>query len=327
MQARLPEITPAGVGQGYINVKRTFVVGCPRSGTTVLQAMLGRHPEVFTLPETGFFPRLVGGLGYRLGDEGARAGRRTLARRMGFTRRHAREQFVRLQQDLLPQGRPIRSAPWLQRDCVRQFIGMLDTLGAEAGRSTWIEKTPLHLMYLPEIERYLPEARIIHIIRPGIDVLASITDADVRYQDNASFSGGLPRWVRRWNLAADIHRSRIGCPGHHFVFLEDLVRDPEHEWRGLCDFLELPAQVQLDRDCRQNIADPRTEPWKQAALSGLPRAAESKVQKLFGPSLCEALLGQLKSYEALYAAATARQRVTSPAFHGPEGGRPQSMSA
>ncbi|MBM7127418.1 sulfotransferase [Dyella flava] len=284
-------------------MQRTFVVGCPRSGTTIVQAMLARHPQVFTLPETGFFPRLLGGLNYRLGDEGAKQRRRNLARRLGLTRRYGRREFLELQCALLGPEQPLSRAPWFQDDCVSRFIGMLDNLAVQGGRSMWIEKTPNHLLYLPEIEHYLPEARIIHVIRPGIDVLASITDAELRY-DNKSFSGGLMQWTRRWNRAAEVHRSRIGARNHHFVFLEDLIHNPAEEWQRLCKFLDLATNVELDQTCHQNIADPKAEPWKRDALSGLPQQAESKVESLFGPQLREWLRERLTSYEELYAASS-----------------------
>jgi hypothetical protein len=284
-------------------MQRTFVVGCPRSGTTIVQAMLARHPQVFTLPETGFFPRLLGGLHYRLGDDGSKPRRRNLARRLGLTRRYGRREFMELQTSLLGPGQPLARAPMFQNECVSRFIGILDNLAAQGGRSMWIEKTPHHLHYLPEIEHYLPDARVIHVIRPGIDVLASITDAELRY-NNKSFSGGLMQWVGRWNRAADVHRSRIGARNHHLIFLEDLMHNPAEEWQRLCQFLNLPMQVELDQTCHQNIADPKAEPWKRDALSGLPHQTESKVDNLFGPQLREWLRERLSSYEDLYAASS-----------------------
>ena len=284
-------------------MQRTFVVGCPRSGTTIVQAMLARHPQVFTLPETGFFPRLLGGLHQRLGDEGVKPRRRNLARRLGLTRRYGRREFLELQRSLLGTEQPLSRAPWFQDTCVSRFIGMLDNLAERAGRSAWIEKTPHHLLYLPEIEHYLPDARFIHVIRPGMDVLASITDADLRY-DNKAFSGGLMQWVRRWNRAVDVHRSRIGVRNHHFVFLEDLISNPADEWQRLCTFLRLSTHVELDQSCLQNIADPKVEPWKRDALSGLPQPSDSKVESLFGPQLREWLRERLSSYEELYAASS-----------------------
>ena len=284
-------------------MQRTFVVGCPRSGTTIVQAMLARHPQVFTLPETSFFPRLLGGLHHRLGDEGAKPHRRNMARRLGLTRRYGRREFLALQRSLLGAEQPQSRAPWFEDTCVKRFIDMLDGLAEQAGRSAWLEKTPHHLLYLPEIEHYLPDARFIHVIRPGIDVLASITDAELRY-DNKSFSGGLMQWVRRWNRAAEVHRSRIGVQNHHFVFLEDLIHNPAEEWQRLCKFLGLRGNVELDQACNQNIADPKAEPWKRDALSGLPHQAESKVENLFAPQLRECLRERLTSYEELYAASS-----------------------
>ena len=284
-------------------MQRTFVVGCPRSGTTIVQAMLARHPEVFTLPETGFFPRLLGGLHYRLGDDGARPSRRSLARRLGLTRRYGRQEFLALQRALLGEGHQSKRAPLFLETCIARFGDMLDGLADDAGRSVWIEKTPHHLLYLREIERYMPDARFIHVIRPGMDVLASITDAELRY-DNKSFGGGLMQWIRRWNRAAEIHRSRIGARNHHIVFLEDLTRDPAGEWNRLCQFLGLSISVELDQTCHQNIADLKVEPWKRDALSGLPHQADSKVESLFGPQLREWLRERLTSYEELYAASS-----------------------
>ncbi|RUL67167.1 sulfotransferase [Dyella dinghuensis] len=284
-------------------MQRTFVVGCPRSGTTIVQAMLARHPEVFTLPETGFFPRLLGGLHYRLGDEGARPARRSLARRLGLTRRYGRREFLALQRSLLGDENQSKRAPLFLETCVEHFGDMLDGLAAKAGRSAWIEKTPHHLLYLFEIEQHMPDARFIHVIRPGMDVLASITDAELRY-DNKSFGGGLMQWIRRWNRAAEIHRSCIGARNHHLVFLEDLTRNPADEWHRLCRFLGLSTSVELDQTCHQNIADPKVEPWKRDALSGLPQQSDSKVENLFGPQLREWLRERLSSYEELYAASS-----------------------
>jgi len=284
-------------------MQRTFVVGCPRSGTTIVQAMLARHPQVFTLPETSFFLRMLGGIDHRFGDEGAAPRRRNLARRLGFARRYGRREFVELQRSLLGENAASKHAPWMLDACVTRFIATLDSLAERAKRTIWIEKTPHHLLYLAEIEHYLPDARFIHVIRPGMDVLASIMDAYLRY-DNQSFSGGLMLWARRWNRAAEIHRSYIGVRYHHFVFLEDLVRQPQEEWRRLCGFLGLPVDTDIDQICHQHIADPAVEPWKQGALTGLPQQADSKVEQLFGPQLREWLREKLSSYEDLYAASS-----------------------
>lgn len=53
-------------------MQRTFIVGCPRSGSTLMQAMLAHHPVVLILPETAFFECLCGHLEWRWHDRDAR---------------------------------------------------------------------------------------------------------------------------------------------------------------------------------------------------------------------------------------------------------------
>lgn len=288
-------------------MQRTFIVGCPRSGTTVVQAMLARHPEVFTLPETAFFQRLLGDINHRLlgdlhdpltGKSTARSWK-ALGRRFGLTSREGRREFVMLQQTLLGAGYTGRSSPWFQDACVIRFISILDELAKRDNRSVWLEKTPHHLLYLEEIEHYVPNAKIIHVIRSGIDVLASINDAYFRYQIEA-FSGSLMQWVRRWNRAVEIHRSRIGKANHLLVFHEDLINSPATEWARLCRFMDLTHHTDIDEICHQNIADLNSEPWKRDALTGLPQQVDRKVVNQFGPQLRNWLRERLSSYEELY---------------------------
>ena len=302
-------------------MRRTFIVGCPRSGTTIVQAMLARHPAIYSLPETSFFMHLLGGASYRWGDPEAKTPRRRLARRLGIARRYGRREFVRLQQHLLGETASAH-APLSEQACVACFFATLDQLTEQAGRTMWLEKTPMHLLYLDEIERYLPDARFIHVIRPGMDVIASLLDANLRYGADHAFGGDLARWAGRWNRAAEIHRQHIGDSRHHFIFLEDLTRDPESTWQRLCTFLELPTTVSLDDTCRQTISDPALEPWKKAALSGKPQPTASKVHDMFGPGLCQWLQQKLASYDALYAAGGAPgRRDTSPSVQSRRGVR------
>lgn len=283
-------------------MKRTFVVGCPRSGTTVVQAMLARHPAVFSLPETGFFAHVHGNLAWRWGDAHARHRAPRLRQRLGFTRKHERELFLSLQRittaapDALP--RPSLRMHTLQR----RFIRLLDELALAAERGMWLEKTPNHLLYLPEIESLVPDARFVHVIRPGAEVIASLIDASLLFDgSDDAFGGGAVHWARRWNRAVQIHRSYMSHPRHYLLFLEDLIAQPQQEWKRLCRFLELDPAQSLDDHCTQVIADLDQEPWKRRALNGRLHAPESKVDSLFGPKVQRWLQAKLASYDELHA--------------------------
>jgi hypothetical protein len=52
-------------------MKRVFIVGCPRSGTTLVQALLARYPGVHSFPETRFFEALLDAVDLQLARLGA----------------------------------------------------------------------------------------------------------------------------------------------------------------------------------------------------------------------------------------------------------------
>ncbi len=276
-------------------MQRIFIVGCPRSGTTIVQAMLARHPQVLTLPETALFERLYGEVAVRWGDHGA-SSRPRLATQLGFARQNGRRALVRLQRKL---GTANASAPLRRGACAKRFVQLLDDLTIQSGRDSWMEKTPNHLLYIPEIEQHVPEARFVHVVRRGVDVLASIADANLNYDDNHDFGGGTKLWANRWNQAVAIHRHYIGRANHHVVFLEDFVADTAGEWRRLCEALALDPEVLLDRVCQQPVADLADEPWKRQAVRGWLRPPRSKAQALFGPELLSWLSRRLVPLEPL----------------------------
>jgi hypothetical protein len=240
-----------------------------------------------------------GDLKWRWGDRDARPQRRRLRQRLGFAQKRAYKSLDKLQRRLSCEA---RRPPWPLRTegCARRFVDLLDASAHAEGRTAWVEKTPYHLLYIPEIERHVPDARFVHVIRPGEDVLASIADANLRYENNNNaFGGGTVHWSRRWNRAAQIHRAYARQPHHHFVFLDDLTRDNRREWHRLCAFLQIDAAAELDASCDQPIADLDNEPWKRDALSGQPAETRRKAESMFGPQVREWLRRQLTPYEEL----------------------------
>lgn len=279
-------------------MQRTFVVGCPRSGTTIVQALLARHPAIYTLPETAFFEQLHGDLAWRWGDTGIQPRRQRWRQSLGLTRRHVRETFAALHLQLTGAQAP-RPAAYHWRTLSRQFLDLLDRSATASQRSMWLEKTPNHLLYIPEIESLAPDARFVHVVRRGMDVLASLADVYLRFENDDAFGGGTVHWARRWNRAMDIHGQHVGRANHHFIFLEDLVRQPDHEWPRLCAFLGLPPDAPLETACQQSIANLKDEPWKVSAIEGQVREADRKVDALFGPKLQRWLHDRLASYDDL----------------------------
>lgn len=277
-------------------MRRTFVVGCPRSGTTLVQAMIARHPDVFSLRETYFFESLLGDAELRWGDREARSTRRCY-HRAGMAQSWGRRRLRELER---AHARRMRRGPVPRRwsACVHRYATLLDDAASRRGRTHWVEKTPNHLLFLDEIANCIPDARFVHVLRRGIDVVASIGDADMQVETRA-FSGGMVRWARRWNRAMGMHLAHLGAPRHYLLCLEDLIENADEEWRMLSEFLALNPGKPLLACPGCEIADAHAEPWKTAAISGVAKSVSGKSQALFGPQSLAWLRQHLVSYGSI----------------------------
>lgn len=287
-------------------MQRIFVVGCPRSGTTIVQALLSRHPDVFSLHETYFFQALSGDMEYRWRDRDARPHQRWY-HRVGLAHAAGRRRLRELEQayPALARRGPV---PRRQRACVRRFARLLDAAAAARNCTHWVEKSPGHLLFIDEILACIPGARFVHVLRNGLDVVASVVDADLRL-DNGDFRGGVAQWARRWNRAMALHRRYLGDSRHHFLCLEDLTGNTTAEWKRLRAFARLDPQRPMLARPGSEVADAAHEPWKAAAVAGVVRCVHGKSGGLFGPQTLAWLRHHLIDYEALRAAIAQRDGV------------------
>ena len=164
-----------------------FIVGVNRSGTTLLRLMLDSHPQMTIPPETHFVPEMI-----------------RLARRENTTRKrlvraatdHPRWGDFGLEEEVLL-GRLQEVKPLNPADAIRVFY---DLYAEKEGKPRWGDKTPRYMRAMPRIERALPEARFIHLIRDGRDVALSQAERAID-GEVPSITEVAERWRRRWRLA------------------------------------------------------------------------------------------------------------------------------
>lgn len=96
-----------------------------------------------------------------------------------------------------------------------------------------------------------------------------------------------------------IHTACIGRAHHAFVFLEDLLREPDDEWERICRFLGLRADIRSEGACSRIIADLEHEPWKRGAISGLLAPMKTKAEEMFTARFRLWLDEHLESYDKL----------------------------
>jgi hypothetical protein len=209
--------------------------------------MIAAHPEVFSFPETHYF-RKIWGRAWRI-------------RRLGLLSPRAAARALDLLLADLRWRRDRPSVPPFWPFFERYghtFITTVDRACSDAGKSVWVEKSPIHLHCQDQIGRVAPDARFIHIVRDGSEVVASMFDLCVRDPNRwvGQVSGRLRKRSRqgrildrgellsavidRWNTDVRLTLATIGSPEHHLVRYEELVRDPEGTLREACAFLGLP---------------------------------------------------------------------------------------
>ena len=140
--------------------------------------------------------------------------------------------------------------PFETRPVAERLLWILDELTLGRGRSSWIEKTPKNLRYIPLLEsvsRPGPPTHFVHVIRDGLEVVASLYDASQNWEDPHDLSS----CVRRWNRDVGLSLRRYGAPTDHFVFYEELTARPEATLRQLLAVLGLGWEPDiLDRYAR-----------------------------------------------------------------------------
>ena len=214
-----------------------FVVGCPRSGTTLLQRMLDGHPQLAVANDTHFIPKAIGQV-----DPGVDPP-------MTPALLQAVREYKRFPRLGLPEA-AVDSAAENART-YSQFVSALYAAFAQMhDKPLGGEKTPDYVRELPRLHALFPWAKIIHLVRDGRDVALSALEwareGPGRFELWAAQPVAVCALWWRWqvstgrqdgaNLPRDCYRE---------IQYEDLVSQPEESLRALADFLELPFSPRM----------------------------------------------------------------------------------
>lgn len=222
-----------------------FVVGCPRSGTTLLQRMLDAHPQLAVANDTHFIPCALEAVPPRsVDDEDALSDASRLPELVSWVRGYYR--FARLGLDDASFEQAAASAR-----SYREFVSLLyGQFARKHSKERGGEKTPAYVRHLPLLHRLFPWARSVHIIRDGRDAALSIVEWACR-KGRQKGPAKLALWREEpmatcalwWEWQVRLGR-RSGSdlpPGtYREVRYEELVTDPEAVLRSVASFLGLP---------------------------------------------------------------------------------------
>jgi Sulfotransferase family len=223
-----------------------FIVGAPRSGTTLLRNTLNRHPRIAVCRETEFRHYV-----YRrraafgpLSDRGNRE--RVIRAYLALERiRRTSLDLEELARCLMEEG---DTYPALFSSLLRFYM-------RAHGKQRWGEKTPDHALFARTLLDWYPGATVIHILRDPRDAVASLIDMP-SFPNSALGNANL--WLTFNRAAMEAQQE----PGYVVVRYENLVADPETELRRLCRIIGEPFSDEMTTPKPDPTAD---RPWFQRA--------------------------------------------------------------
>ena len=235
-----------------------FIIGSPRSGTTILARSLGEHSALWTSEESHFLDRLV-----------------------------------ELAADIYASGLEGHRQSWIWAQGVgrAEFLSSLGTgvnalFTSRSNGRRWIEHTPYYLEIAGPLAEMFPGARFIHMLRDGRRVVHSmlhLLDRPRIVVGRARSRGPrVGRWGHDFRAACQLWAASVEEASAFVseqperartVVHEQLVADPEAGFRELFDFLGVESEAgpaELFRAKRVNSSfaedgeieqDPNPEPW------------------------------------------------------------------
>ena len=186
-----------------------FIVGMPRSGTSLTEKILSRHPKVQAGGETLQLPKLL------------------------------HEDLPAMLESELPFPTCLQSLTTELAD--QAAAKFLQDMGLEEGKRI-TEKRPMNFIYLGAICKIFPDAKIIHCTRDPLDVGLSCYFADFTSATELGFSQDLEllgNYTKRYRQLMSKWHERLPLSILD-VSYEALVSDPENEIKKLLEFCDLP---------------------------------------------------------------------------------------
>ena len=212
------------------SIRMFFILGRPRSGTTLLRTLFEAHPNIMTAPECGFIINMEP--------------------KYGKIHSWTRELLLEFYEDLqlnpkirnwdLDKATTLSNLMQCEGENSFQNICKVIYLSYDSvfdcDEVLWIaDKNPVYATYAKRLMKIFPHAVFLQITRDPRDNILSIKTFE--------FEAPIPALLAfRWlNSSSTLFKLRKKLPERFFLIrYEDLASEPEKYFQFMCDFLKIP---------------------------------------------------------------------------------------
>ena len=227
--------------QSNIN-KPIFVVGSPRSGTSILTWCLGQHPNIFPVPESNWMGNFAINVATAY-QVGAARGDRSILSAMDI---HEDELFAVLGQSINDLILSHRKDLEKKRQSKGKLSGLKGrwfqgTSTASDPKARWVDGTPEYSLFICGLRKLFPHARFVHIFRDVGAVVRSMLNFHrvAGIQLVANEEKAYKYWLRTVRACLKAEEA-YGPDVVHRIRYVDLIDSPQSTMRSVLDRLEEP---------------------------------------------------------------------------------------
>jgi len=267
----------------YETSKPVFVIGSPRSGTSILTWCLGHHPNLFPVPESNWMGTFAVQVGIACRIGGARGDYSILSAMeipddelFAAIGRGIHNLILHHRGDL--EKRRERRIAQLKLE-----PSWLHAASMAAGpKRRWVDGTPEYSFHVWGLRKLFPSARFIHVVRDVQDVVRSMVNFHqaTGIQLVASEEEAYQYWTRTVKACLMAERA-CGPKVVRRVRYADLTAEPESTVRSLLEFLDEPFTEKCLEPLANRINSSRVAPDSAVAQPAAHAATVSEATRLF----------------------------------------------
>lgn len=210
-------------------MKKVFIGGHPRSGTTLLGALIGTHSDCICTPESQFKTRVLR--------------KKNIIKGNNIDLKSAFHEILKDWRFKI-WGLKINTYPStveIYAELIEYIIIQYASKKGKYNPKVWVDHTPSNIKNAMNLLRLFPDAKFLHIVRDGRAVSASIMPLD--WGTNTIYKSALS-WKKRVTNYIKLE-DELGSQYIKRIKFEDLVQSPEKTLKDICNFINIDYQGKM----------------------------------------------------------------------------------